>query len=198
VGAADGVIEERTADETVLALGAWSPPVARTAGVRLPIQPAKGYSATVRRFPGAPSVPFYVAEPRVIVTPLGDVVRIGGTLELAGFTPGLDRRRYEAILKGARSALADPGPLVDEAPWFGYRPLSPDSLPFIGRSGGQQGLLIAAGHGTLGFTQSLATGLLISELAEGKPPRLDLTPFSPDRFGRTPRATSQLRPVAPA
>ncbi len=170
---------ERTADETVLALGAHSPAIARTAGVRLPIQPAKGYSATVRAFPGSPAVPATVAEKKVIITPFLDRVRFAGTLELAGFDPALNPVRYRAVIEGARQVLNADIPLDEEEPWAGFRPLTPDSLPRIGRPRGRQGLLVAAGHGMLGFTQSLGTGLVIQELADGTPPSVDPSPFRP-------------------
>lgn len=179
--ASPGQVEERIADETILALGAWSPRVARTAGVCLPVIPAKGYSATVRRFPGTPSLAATVSERKSIITPLGDHTRFAGTLELAGFEPRLDRRRYEAVITGAALALRDPVPRDDEVPWFGFRPLTPDSLPYLGRPPDLSGLLVATGHGMLGFTQSLGTGQIIAALATGAPPPIPLRPFAVDR-----------------
>ena len=174
-------VEERSADETILALGAWSPSVARTAGVRLPVIPAKGYSATVRRFPGTPALAATVSERKSIITPLGDHTRFAGTLELAGFEPRLDRRRYEAVLTGAALALRAPIPRKEEVPWFGFRPLTPDSLPYLGRPPTLSGLLVATGHGMLGFTQSLATGKIIAALAAGAEPAIPLSPFAVGR-----------------
>ena len=174
-----GVREERTADETILALGAFSPGLARTAGVRLPIQPAKGYSATVRAFEGAPAIPVTVAERKVIITPLQDRVRFAGTLELTGLDARLNRRRYRAVIAGGQAGLATPIPLADENAWSGFRPLTPSSIPLIGRPRGREGLLIAAGHGMLGFTQSLGTGRLVQQLASGEPPSVDPTPYAP-------------------
>lgn len=178
---APGGIEERTADETILALGAWSPSVARTAGVRLPVIPAKGYSATVRRFAGTPRLAATVSERKSIITPLGDHTRFAGTLELAGFEPRLDRRRYEAVITGAALALRDPVPREDEVPWFGFRPLTPDSLPYLGRPPNLSGLLVATGHGMLGFTQSLGTGRIIADLATGAGIPIPLAPFAANR-----------------
>lgn len=177
----EGEAEERPAEETVLALGAWSPRVARTVGVHLPVIPAKGYSATIRRFPGTPSLAATVAERKAIVTPLQDKVRFAGTLELAGFERRLDLRRYRAVIEGARLALRASAPLEDEVPWYGFRPLTPDSLPFIGRPPGLSGLLVATGHGMLGFTQSLGTGRLVAELAEGSEPGIPLRPYAVGR-----------------
>ena len=120
----------------------------------------------------------------MIVTPLRDRVRFAGTLELTGFDPSLNRRRYQAVIAGARAVLAAPVPLEEEAAWIGFRPLTPDSLPFIGRPRVRTGLIIAAGHGMLGFTQSLGTGRLVRELADSAPPSVDPAPFS--LYGRTP------------
>ena len=176
---ADGVRVERCADETVLALGAFSPGLARTAGVRIPIQPAKGYSATVRTFDGIPTIPVTVAERKVIITPLQDQVRFAGTLELAGFDASLNERRYRAVIAGGQAGLRAKIPLEDEVAWAGFRPLTPSSLPFIGRPRRREGLLVAAGHGMLGFTLSLGTGRLVQQLVDGEPPTVDPAPFAP-------------------
>ena len=179
VTSGDGGREERTADETVLALGAFSPRLARTAGVRLPIQPAKGYSATVRTFRGVPSIPVTVAEHKVIITPLRDRVRFAGTLELAGYDESLNQRRYQAVLAGGQAGLATAIPRDEEVAWTGFRPLTPTSIPIVGRPSGRPGLLIAAGHGMLGFTQSLGTGRLVQQLADREPPAVDPAPYAP-------------------
>ena len=177
--AGDGAREERIAGETVLALGAFSPALARTAGVRLPIQAAKGYSATVRTFAGVPAIPVTVAERKVIITPLQDQVRFAGTLELAGFDATLNERRYRAVIAGGQAGLAAPIPLEDEVAWSGFRPLTPSSIPFIGRPRRRAGLLVAAGHGMLGFTQALGTGRLVQQLADGDSPSVDPSPYAP-------------------
>lgn len=175
----EGVREERTADRTVLALGAFSPLLARTAGIRIPIQPAKGYSATVRTFEGVPTIPVTVAERKVIITPLQHQVRFAGTLELAGYDASLNERRYQAVLAGGQAGLRTEIPREDETAWSGFRPLTPSSLPFVGRPRRREGLFVAAGHGMLGFTLSLGTGRLIQQLADGEPPSVDPTPYTP-------------------
>ena len=120
-----------------------------------------------------------VAERKVIITPLQDVVRFAGTLELAGYDGGLNERRYRAVIAGGQAGLAARIPMEDEVPWAGVRPLTPTSVPLIGRPPGRDGLLVAAGHGMLGFTQSLGTGRLVQQLASGEPPSVDLAPFAP-------------------
>ena len=172
---------EVRADLVVLTAGAWTPALAGTLGLRLPIQPATGYSSTFPVWEGAPRLPVMLDESHVIVLPLRDRVRFAGTLELAGFRSAPDPVRYRAVVRAGRAALREP-PAGDGEPWFGFRPLMADDLPAIGWVPGVEGVLVAAGHGTLGFTQSPATGKLVAELAAGKPPSLPVEPFHPDRF----------------
>ncbi len=172
---------EIPADLVVLAAGAWSPALAAELGLRLPIQPATGYSTTLPAWEGAPRLPIIAGDSRVIVLPLEGRVRFAGTLELAGFRREPDPVRQRAVVRAGLAALREPPPLRGAEPWFGFRPLMPDDLPAIGWAG-VESALVATGHGTLGFTQGPATGKLIAELAAGKPPSLDLRPFRPDRF----------------
>ncbi len=181
VGARTRAGAELAADETVLALGARSPEIARTAGVRIMVQPAKGYSATFRAYAGMPRTPVSALDSKVIVTPLGDRVRFAGTLELTGHEPGVNALRYRQVVRSGLAVLREPVPLEDEEAWSGMRPLTPDSLPIIGRPRGLDGLLVAAGHGTLGFAQSLGTGQLVAEMADGADPSVDPHPFRVDR-----------------
>ena len=184
-GRTDGVLtgegEELEADVVVLAAGAWTPALAAPLGLRLPIQPATGYSHTLPNWPGAPRTPVILDDSHVVVLPLGDRVRFAGTLELAGFRDRLDRVRSAAVARAARRALREVPDAEGEA-WFGFRPLMPDDLPAIGRVSGVDGVIVAAGHGTLGFTQSPITGRLVAELATGVTPTVELEPFRPDRF----------------
>jgi D-amino-acid dehydrogenase len=183
VGALVGEAEEEVAaDVVVLAAGAWSPALARPLGLRLPIQPATGYSSTLPTWPGAPRHPVFVGDSRVIVLPLGKRVRFAGTLELAGFRRSADPVRSSAVLEAGRGAFREPPPDAPVEHWFGFRPLMPDDLPAIGRAPRVEGAIVAAGHGTLGFTQGPATGKLVAELAAGKPTSIPLEPFRPDRF----------------
>jgi len=188
-GRVEGVLvqdpEERIpADLVVLAAGAWTPSLLAPLGVRLPLQPAKGYSCTVSvsGYRRPPSVPLFIEERRVAITPLGDRLRIGGTLELAGYRPGINERRYRAVLRAAQEALAVPVDAARGEAWMGFRPLMPDGLPVIDRVAGADGLIVAAGHGTLGFTLSPITGRLVADLADGRPTAVPIAPFRLGRF----------------
>lgn len=174
--------EEIPADLVVLAAGAWTPALAAPLGLRIPLQPAKGFSATIPTYSGAPSVPLLVMERRVVVTPLGHRLRFGGTLELAGLAPGINPIRYRAVVSAALEVLANQPPMDQAEPWYGFRPVTPDGLPVIGWAPGIEGLIVASGHAMLGFTQAPITGKLVAELADGRPPSVSLEPFRLGRF----------------
>jgi len=171
-----------TADEGVLAAGAWTAELARKIGVRLPIEPAKGYSVSVDRPDDYPDLPVSLNEAEVVVTPMGSRLRFAGTLELAGLDMRVSMRRVGAIRRAVRTYLPGlPSPVREEI-WRGLRPLSPDDLPILGRPAGTSGLIVASGHGMDGMALGPITGELIAQLALGEAPRFDLAPFSPERF----------------
>ncbi|MGA9341145.1 MAG: FAD-dependent oxidoreductase [Rhodanobacteraceae bacterium] len=169
--------------EVVLALGAWSPRFASTLGLRIPIQPGKGYSITYTRPSICPRIPIVLKEPSVCVTSWQSGYRLGSTMEFAGYDTRLNRTRVEAIKRGAAAFLLEPeGPEVMEE-WYGWRPMTPDDLPLIGRAPGIANLILATGHGMLGVSMSLMTGVLVGEIAGAHEPSLDIAPYDPARFG---------------
>lgn len=171
-----------TCDELVLAAGAWTPELGRALGLRLPLQPAKGYSITVERPQEFGRNPVILGEARVGVTPMGDWLRFAGTLELAGLDLHVRQRRVDAIRRAVHAYLPElpDTPLVEI--WRGLRPLTPDDLPIIGRPARISGLVLATGHGMKGMSQGPITGELVAQLLSGEPSAFDLSPFSPDRF----------------
>lgn len=169
--------------EVVMALGAWTPQLARALSLRIPIQPGKGYSITYTRPANCPRIPMTLKEPSVCVTAWGSGFRLGSTMEFAGYDTTLNRTRLDALKRGAAMFLHEPeGPAVVEE-WYGWRPMTPDDLPVLGRVPGVDNVVLASGHGMLGVTMSAATGLLVSEIVTGKPSSFDLAPFSAARFG---------------
>lgn len=169
--------------QIVLAAGAWSPDVARALSLRLPVQPAKGYSITVKQPDGGPRLPMLLGETRVAVTPLGPNLRYAGTLELAGMDFSINQRRVNAILNGARSFLVSPvetDNLVEI--WRGQRPCTPNGLPIIGRPASLSNLIVATGHATSGISLAPITGSLVAQIATGQPTEIDITVLNPDRF----------------
>jgi D-amino-acid dehydrogenase len=169
-------------DEVVLAGGAWSPHLVAPLRVRLPVQSAKGYSVTSRRPEGFGDTPVMLAEAKIGVSPLGDRLRVAGTLELAGLDLSINLRRVRAIMAAAKRCLPGLGELERIETWRGLRPCTPDDLPVIGRTGRIRNLVVATGHGMSGISQGPITGQLVAELIAEQSPSMDLRPYSPDRF----------------
>ncbi len=182
VGAVRTTRGDVAAEQVVVAAGAWSGPLARELGLRLPLEPAKGYSIDVAAPDGLPDIPVCVGEPHVVLTPLGDTLRLGSTLELSGWDMRLRPRRLSNLRRAAARVLG----LAENAParqvWRGPRPLTPDGLPFIGRSPRQPNIVFATGHCMLGLSLGPVTGKLVAEVCAGEPPSHDLSLLRVDRF----------------
>ena len=167
----------------VLATGSVSPRLGRDAGLRIPVQPAKGYSITVRRPPACPGIPLHLHDERVVITPFGpDRMRMGGTLELAGDDRSVNLRRVAAVRRAAPRYVEGMEELEVLEIWRGMRPLSADTLPILGRARGVDNLVLATGHGMIGISLGPATGRAAAELILGEEPSLDPTLFRADRF----------------
>jgi D-amino-acid dehydrogenase len=175
---------EVAAAEVVFALGSWSPLIGKQLGLHLPIQPGKGYSITYARPQRAPAIPLLLKERGVCVTAWGSGYRLGSTLEFSGYDDALNQGRLDALKRGAAEYLEEPeGPAVQEQ-WHGWRPMTYDDLPIVGRAPQFANLTLATGHGMLGVTLSATTAQLVMELLTGRAPSLDLAPYSPVRFGK--------------
>lgn len=168
--------------DVVFALGAWSPAIARQLGLRVPIQPGKGYSITYSRPASCPRIPLVLKEPSVCVTAWESGYRLGSTMEFAGYDTTLNRTRLDALRRGAARYLHEPegGEMREE--WYGWRPMTPDDLPIIGAVPGITNLCMATGHGMLGVSMSAMTGVLVSELLTARAPSLDPAPYRIERF----------------
>lgn len=172
------------ADEYVLAGGSWSPAMIHGLGLRLPMQAGKGYSLTMDRPRLRLTKPMILTERRVAVTPMGDKLRFGGTMEISGHNDTVRPERVQQIIDGAKAFLPE---LTDAdftglKPWFGYRPVSPDGMPYIGRLGRYPNLSTASGHAMLGLTLAPISGLLIAEVLSGRKPSVDISLLNPNRF----------------
>jgi len=184
VRAAEGAPVE-AADALVLAGGSWSSALARSLGLRLPLQPGKGYALTIERPSQRLRTPAILVEARVAATPLGDRLRVGGTMEIAGFDPRLTPSRLEGIKRAALRAFPrlTRAELDAAAPWAGFRPVSPDGLPYLGRAPRHPNVVVATGHAMMGFSLGPISGQLVAELVAGERQSVDLTLLAPGRFG---------------
>ncbi|NQV23726.1 MAG: FAD-dependent oxidoreductase [Rhodopirellula sp.] len=170
------------ADVTVLATGAEAPQFASAIGLRLPIQPGKGYSLTMPPLRNQPKIPMIFEEHHVAVTPLESGFRVGSTMEFCGYDRSINAERLALLRKSAAAHLEEPLPAVVDEEWAGWRPMSVDGLPCIGCAPGASNLIVAAGNGMIGLATAPATGKLVAEIASEQTPHIDATPYSLSRF----------------
>ena len=174
-------------DRVVLAAGAWSRPLARQLGARVPLEAKRGYHASVDP-PDGPGLRrvVVVGDRDYTLCPMRDGLRVTAGVEFGGLSLPPDYRRLRAVLAHARTSL----PGLDGAvrrEWMGHRPALPDSKPVIGPSPRWPNVVFAFGHGHLGLTLSAVTARLAADLLAGRDPCVPLAPFRADRFGWTGR-----------
>jgi D-amino-acid dehydrogenase len=174
-----GVIQPK---QVVLAAGAWSPQVVRGLKLKIPIQPAKGYSVTLENPSVPPKYPLFLAEGHTVVNPLRHALRVAGTLELAGMDFSYNARRVEVVHNSMRGYLNGVEDLKVIEIWRGLRPCTPDGLPVISRVAEPENLVVAAGHAMLGMSLGPITGKLVSQLIAGEKTMLDVAPLRLERF----------------
>jgi D-amino-acid dehydrogenase len=173
------------ADAYVLALGSYSPLLARPLGLRLPVYPVKGYSITVpvTDSSGAPESTVMDETHKVAVTRLGSRIRVGGTAELAGYSLKLREARRSTLEHVVTDLFPAGGDVARAEFWTGLRPMTPDGTPIVGPTR-YPNLYLATGHGTLGWTMAAGTGRLLADLVSGRPPEIDLDGLTLARYGR--------------
>jgi D-amino-acid dehydrogenase len=172
-----------TADRYLVATGSYSTALLAPLGLRIPVYPVKGYSITVpiTDATGAPESTVMDETHKVAVTRLGDRIRVGGTAELGGFNLGLNDGR-RATLEHVVSDLFPRGGDVSKATfWTGLRPMTPDGTPIVGPTP-IHNLMLATGHGTLGWTMACGTGRVIADLVSGKTPEISMDGLTVARY----------------
>ncbi|ROR03232.1 NAD(P)/FAD-dependent oxidoreductase [Desulfosoma caldarium] len=155
------------ADQFVLAAGAWTGRLAAMMGRRLPVEAAKGFSITYEKPAAASCVPLLLEEARVAVTPFAHALRLAGVLELCGLDDRLSARRIEAMERDLLRTLPGLAPLKVKEIWRGFRPCTPDGLPYIGRLQRLRNAVVATGHATKGIFLAPVTGRLSADLLAG-------------------------------
>jgi D-amino-acid dehydrogenase len=174
---------EFAADQFVFATGAWTPLLQRALGIRVPIEPGKGYSITTTLPPVVPKIPLILEEHSVAITPFHDGYRIGSTMEFAGYDSRMNPQRLELLRSGARLYLDEPYTDQVQEEWYGWRPMTWDGKPVVDRTPSMVNTWIAAGHNMLGLSMAPATGKLLTELINDEVPHINPHPLSLRRLG---------------
>jgi D-amino-acid dehydrogenase len=174
------------ADAAVVCAGAHSKPLAAALGDRVPLETERGYHLMIRDPEAMPRIPTADADGKFVATPMETGLRFAGTVELAGLQAPPDWRRAYILLEQGRKmlpGLAASHPEERLSVWMGHRPSLPDSLPVIGTSSATPDVIYAFGHGHVGMTSAPMTGKVVADIVTGRPPAIDIAPFSPRRFG---------------
>jgi len=173
------------ADEVVLAAGSWSREVAQIMNLKIPLIPGRGYSVTLENSSMKLNYPAVLMEGRVAITPMnGNKMRFGGTMEITSHKTPPRMNRVQGILDAVKRyfpAFEIPLPAPEKI-WYGYRPVSADGLPYIGRVQKWKNVTVATGHSMLGLSLGAGTGKLVDEIINGKKISMDISPFDPERF----------------
>lgn len=166
-------------DRYVLSLGCDSPSLARPIGIRLPIYPIKGYSATipVAGHNGAPVIGGVDEEHLVAWARMGDRLRLTATAEFAGYDRGYKDGDFRTMFRAARDLFPDGGDYDRPILWAGLRPMTPEGTPILGRER-YTNLYLNTGHGHMGWTMSCGTARITADLIAGRTPEIDLTGMS--------------------
>jgi D-amino-acid dehydrogenase len=182
----DGRHQVLQADAYVMAMGSFSAELVRPLGIDLMIYPGKGYSATykVTDPAAAPTVSLTDDGYKLVVSRLGDRLRVAGTCELNGYTRDLNTARCEAITRRTKELFPDACDYENPVYWTGLRPLTPSNVPYIGKTK-YSNLYLNTGHGTLGWTMGCGSGRALADIVSGLQPELDFKftgmPYRPSK-----------------
>ena len=168
--------------QIVIASGAFSGVLAKKLNCTIPVIPGKGYSLTIPKPKVTPGTSIVLPEKNVAITPFKNSLRIGSIMELVGFDTALPKHRINQLRASIDDYLLSDVENVEGEEWFGWRPMTHDSLPIIVRLPNMENAFIATGHGMMGGMLAPATGRLIAEIIVEKPSRISNSPYSPARF----------------
>jgi D-amino-acid dehydrogenase len=172
-----------TADRYVLAMGSYSPLIAKPLGIKLPVYPVKGFSITVPITDAAhaPESTIMDESHKVAVTRLGNRIRVGGTAQLSGYNLDLEAGRRKTLEFVVNDLFPRGGDVSRAEFWTGLRPMTPDGTPILGASR-LHNLMLSTGHGTLGWTMAAGTGRVMADLISGKAPQIDMEGLGVQRY----------------
>ncbi len=170
------------AEQIILAAGALTPSVAHDLKLNIPIQPARGYSMTMSATQQMPSHALILGERRIAVSPMGNILRFTGRLEVGNYSMEPNPIWIQRIENSAREYLRLDENLDIKETWAGLRPTTPDGVPIIGRSPNHSNLVLATGHAMLGLSLGPGTGQVVAQLVNGQDSAVSLSSMRLERF----------------
>ena len=170
-------------DSYVLALGSYSPLLARPLGVRLPVYPVKGYSVTlpIEDHPGAPVIGGLDEANLVAFARLGDRLRLTATADFAGYDTSYDASHFAGMLRVALDLFPHAAAYDKPSYWACLRPMTPDGPPILGRCR-VKNLYLNTGQGHMGWTMAAGCARIVADIVAGRNPALEIAGLTVDRY----------------
>ena len=179
--AGDGTAETLPCDAAVVATGAWSGPLAKKLGLRVPLESERGYHLELWEPSAMPRAPLMIAAGKFVATPMEGRIRLAGVVEFGGLDAPPARAPFDLLRRQMKRAM--PGVTWRETTeWMGHRPATTDSIPAIGPVPGVEGAFLGFGHHHVGLTGGPKTGWLLARMIAGRRANIDLAPYAPSRF----------------
>ncbi len=184
VTAVSGAGRRFDGNQFVIAGGSWSARLLKSVGLRLPLQPGKGYSLTLPKPPELPQLCSIFAEAKVAITPMGSSLRFGGTMEVGGLDLSVNPMRVQGIVRSVNAYFPkfSENDFAGVHPWAGLRPVSPDGVPYTGKVKGIDNLVVNCGHAMMGLSLAPVSGRLAAGLIAGDMPFRPIEAMAPGRF----------------
>jgi len=165
--------ETLAADAYLMALGSYSPLLLRPLGVSIPVYPLKGYSVTIPLAASdvAPAISLTDGSYKIVMSRLGERLRVAGTAELTGYNTSINELRCKAIVRRTFEVFPKAGKPENAKFWAGLRPATPSGVPSIGRTR-YPNLYVNSGQGTLGWTMACGSGAALADIVSGRKPEV--------------------------
>lgn len=178
---------EFSADAVVVAAGIDSARLLAPLGIRLPLYPIKGYSATapIRNFDEAPQAALMDESYKIAITRMGSRIRIAGMAELGSVSSDLHEVALRTLAKVGEDWFPDAANYNNASFWSGIRPMLPDGPPVLGATP-IRNLYVNIGHGSTGWAMAAGCGMVLADIISGRIPEIDMEGLTLARYARLP------------
>lgn len=183
-GALTGVVTQDgplTASAVAITAGAWSPLVAKTLGVKIPVEAESGYHLEFWDTSHMPKSPTLIPSFKFILSPMEGRLRVAGGVEFGGLKNKGREAPFAALKRGVDQILPELT-YSKETRWMGHRPAPTDSIPIIDELPNVKGIYLGFGHQHVGLTGSARTGQILANMITGNASHIDLRPYNVSRF----------------
>jgi len=181
----EGGMQIEPADAVVVALGVDSAALLAPLGVKVPLYPVKGYSATLPIIDDekAPRAVLMDESLKTAITRFGDNLRVAGTAELGNREATLREQALQTLMKVLADWFPHAATPTSAHFWVGRRPMTPDGAPLLGPSG-IGNLWLNVGHGSTGWAMSMGSARVVADLIAQRKPEIDLEGLTLARYGK--------------